>query len=433
MCVYSFIFIHIRVLGSGVGALARCLDNDKNLLKDLQSLAPPPKSSSSSKERSIIDTNQDDDSLRLASKIYSSITAYLITHPHLDHLSSLVINSSQKFGSFKHLIGFEKTLKGVELAFGGLLWPALASWANKGGLVERLQYFQVEPFSPFEIPSPYNQFTAVAYPVSHGTIGLIADAKTHAYLQVEKDPNQTYDSIAYFIELNEHQKSFLFWGDVEPDAISTLPRNKPVWIEAAKRFVLGNLKWIWIECSYTNSRPNNLLFGHFKPQLLIDELQTLGILVENFKQMNKDELINVNSSNFSLDDKYHEKFYENNNNNNNDYNNNEYNFYEKNYNDKSDFHPLSYQASKTLNEALFSGLNYNNKLGYNKHFYNVKHHKTYKPLDGLVIAITHVKEDPNKGVTVVSDTIMNELNSNKSTSELGVRFYKPKQGERVQF
>lgn len=37
----------------------------------------------------------------------------------------------------------------------------------------------------------------------------------------------------------------------------------------------GSLWGIIIECSYTNSVPNSLLFGHLKPSLLLNELDVL--------------------------------------------------------------------------------------------------------------------------------------------------------------
>lgn len=418
----------IRCTGSGVGALAKAIQSNPEMLQDLRETLPDAKNSANAPyppSTTKADTRQDADGFRLASRIYSSVTAYLITHPHLDHLAGLIINSSQKFGSYKRLIGFEKTLKGIELAFGGLLWPALASWSNCGGLVERLQYLQVEPFAKFDIPTPTSTFKCVPFPISHGTIGLVADARTHTYLQVEKDPNEVYDSIAYFVELEHQEKcrSFLFWGDVEPDAISTLPRNKPVWIETAKRFVLGELQWVWIECSYMNSRPNNLLFGHFKPDLLIDELETLAIIVEKFKKMPVEELRNVNAVEFSLDE------YINDNKSAND----EHIMSTDNADiDEDNSHPLSHQASKAVKKALFGGLNHAARIGYNKGFGLYKH-STSKPLDGLVISITHVKEDPMLGFDVVSETIMRELQGNSSALDLGVKFYRPKQGERIRF
>ncbi|TIB71195.1 hypothetical protein E3Q22_04153 [Wallemia mellicola] len=417
--------------GSGIGALSKAIQANPEMLDDLRNSLPDESCSASSAyppTTTKADTRQDVDGYRLASRIFSSITSYLITHPHLDHLAGLIINSSQKFGSYKSLIGFEKTLKGVELAFGGLLWPALASWSKAGGLVERLQFTQVEPFAKFDVLTPAVTFKCTPFPISHGTIGLVPDARTHAYLQVEKDPNEVYDSIAYFIEFEHQEKnrSFLFWGDVEPDAISTLPRNKPVWIEAAKRFVLGELRWIWIECSYMNNRPNNLLFGHFKPDLLIDELETLAIIVEKFKQLPVEELKNVNATEFSIDEYINESKMKD---------ETQSVSQDSVEDDENGSVPLSQQAnqaSQAVRKALFGGLNHALRIGYNKGF-GFFQHTTEKPLDGLVIAITHVKEDPMLGCDVVSETIMRELHSNSSTEDLGVKFYRPKQGERIMF
>ncbi|TIB29613.1 hypothetical protein E3P84_03650 [Wallemia ichthyophaga] len=441
--------------GSGVGALSRAIRSDISIVDDLREALPGDEyegasskadSNDTAHKKVTADTRHDTDSYRLASRIYTSITAYLITHPHLDHLAGLVINSSMKFGACKRLVGFEKTLKGIEVAFGGLLWPALASWASCGGLVERLQYMQIEPFAQFDVPgyvhdagsgsvsgtpshTANHTFSCTPFPISHGTVGLVADARTRAAVQVEKDPNEVYDSIAYFVEkhsdsAHKWQKSFsfLFWGDVEPDAISTLPRNKPVWAEAARRFVLDELRWVWIECSYTNARPNHLLFGHLKPDLLVDELQTLAIIVERFRRMGVEQLRSVNTSEFSVGGGSGSGSDQGYANADEDITAAQHNHTHSPIDNALDTpsHPLSHQASQAVNKALFGGLNHASRTGYNEGF-GVHRHTTSRPLQGLTIAITHVKEDPMLGCDVVGERILSELESNPATKNLGTQ------------
>jgi cAMP phosphodiesterase len=91
-------------------------------------------------------------------------------------------------------------------------------------------------------------------------------------------------------------------ADVEPDSISLDPRNRRVWEEVACRFRAGILDSVFvsqfpcslspasarltlarlaqIECSYDNSRPDELLYGHLCPRHVLAELAVLHELLE---------------------------------------------------------------------------------------------------------------------------------------------------------
>lgn len=96
------------------------------------------------------------------------------------------------------------------------------------------------------------------------------------------EPEQVcvYDSSAYFIQDQEHRREVLMFGDVEPDSISLSPRNAMVWKEAGPKVANGMLRAVFLECSYDDSRGNDRLFGHLKPQYIIEELQVLAGEVE---------------------------------------------------------------------------------------------------------------------------------------------------------
>lgn len=87
------------------------------------------------------------------------------------------------------------------------------------------------------------------------------------------------DSTAFFIRDTATHREVLIFGDVEPDSISLSPRNQWVWQEAARKIALGILGGIFIECSYDDSQPDNVLFGHLNPKHLISELQELARMV----------------------------------------------------------------------------------------------------------------------------------------------------------
>jgi cAMP phosphodiesterase len=91
------------------------------------------------------------------------------------------------------------------------------------------------------------------------------------------------DSTAFFIRDTDSHREVLIFGDVEPDTISLSPRNYWVWQEAARKIALGILGGIFIECSYDDSQPDNVLFGHLNPKHVIAELQVLAHMVIDAK------------------------------------------------------------------------------------------------------------------------------------------------------
>ncbi len=103
-------------------------------------------------------------------------------------------------------------------------------------------------------------------------------------------PNQdhdsvcVYDSSAYFIRESYSGREILMFGDVEPDSISLSPRNYVIWQEAAPRIANGNLKAIFIECSYDDSQTVDRLFGHLTPRFVVEELKVLAAEVEAIRQ-----------------------------------------------------------------------------------------------------------------------------------------------------
>ena len=86
----------------------------------------------------------------------------------------------------------------------------------------------------------------------------------------------TYDSTAFFIRNDITTREFLFLGDVEPDSVSSTPRNRIVWVAAASKIVTGKLGHIFLECSYRKGRNTEELFGHLSPEHVRDEMKTLA-------------------------------------------------------------------------------------------------------------------------------------------------------------
>ena len=91
-----------------------------------------------------------------------------------------------------------------------------------------------------------------------------------------------YESAAYFLRNNVTERELLFFGDVEPDSISSKPQTINVWNAAAQK-IPHTLASIFIECSWASDRADNLLFGHLNPVHLVDELVILALEVYKVK------------------------------------------------------------------------------------------------------------------------------------------------------
>ena len=272
-----------------------------------------------------------------AQHVVSMVDTYMITHPHLDHISGFVVNTAGPPGARpKKLAGLPGTIHAFKThIFNNVIWPNLSDENNGAGLVTYLRL--VEGGSPAlgdgegrgysevcdgllvkiwgvshghciekhshrgSASSPsgifgsqdltnqpprrdlYHHNHASATPrrqslLSQATLG--GSASPHG----EQEKVCVYDSSAYFIQDQEHRREVLIFGDVEPDSLSLSPRNFQIWQEAAPKIATGTLAAIFIECSYDDSRSNDRLFGHLKPVYVIEELKVLAAEVEIARQ-----------------------------------------------------------------------------------------------------------------------------------------------------
>lgn len=268
----------------------------------------------------------------------SLIESYLITHPHLDHISGFVINTAGPPGARpKKLAGLPGTIHAFKThIFNNVIWPNLSDENNGAGLVTYLRLVEggspalgdgegkgyseicdgllvkiwgvshghcIEKHShrgsassasgplpsqdasiPIQTPrrDPFTQVTT-SQPIprrqsllSQATFGGSTGGGAASPAAGEQDKFCVYDSSAYFIQEQDQRREVLIFGDVEPDSLSLSPRNLQIWQEAAPKIAAGTLAAIFIECSYDDSRGNDRLFGHLKPVFVIEELSALA-------------------------------------------------------------------------------------------------------------------------------------------------------------
>ena len=266
------------------------------------------------------------------------VSTYLITHPHLDHLSGFIINTAAFHNTSrpKKLAGLPSTVNAIKLhLFNDIIWPNLTDEDGGVGLVsfQRLAdggniavgegfgrgYIEVcdglcvramkishghctkGPTSLYhrgsdvglseattvkseDKPSTFSKSATRSSSISHqlmpGTPNLnTLGAQPASGLGDLMYREVVVDSTAYFIRDDATSREVLIFGDVEPDALSLNPRTAQVWAEAAPRIAGGLLRAIVIECSYDDSQADAVLFGHLAPRHLVKELESLASMV----------------------------------------------------------------------------------------------------------------------------------------------------------
>ncbi|KFZ15579.1 hypothetical protein V502_05534 [Pseudogymnoascus sp. VKM F-4520 (FW-2644)] len=252
------------------------------------------------------------------------VDTYLITHPHLDHISGLVVNTAALPGIRpKRIAALPSTISAFKNhIFNNVIWPNLSDENDGAGLVTYMRL--VEGGSAALGNAGSRGYVEICeglsiktWSVSHGHCmenhwhrgssvghGRISHDSIDATTMQRSSSNSTpgprhgsprqqysshppgqdgicvYDSSAYFIRDIKTGREVLIFGDVEPDSISLSPRNHTVWTDAAPKIANGTLKAIFIECSYSDSRNDDTLFGHLAPRFLIEELLALASHVD---------------------------------------------------------------------------------------------------------------------------------------------------------
>lgn len=217
---------------------------------------------------------------------FSPCRTFLISHGHLDHILSLVLAAGALPApvplsiprspvplSRRRIMGLKGVLDDITQIFNGRIWPSLANDSLDPDVHHSMYLY--DPIKPYllstnaidhaAVYAPLNpQLSVLAVPVSHGTI---------------LGTNNTYNSSAFFIRHNATHRQFLFFGDVEPDTIALRPSTRSIWAIAASLVVSSPnqlLSTIFLECSYEQSRPDHLLYGHLSPRHVLREMQALA-------------------------------------------------------------------------------------------------------------------------------------------------------------
>jgi len=183
--------------------------------------------------------------------IKTKFKGYLISHPHLDHLSGLVTNSPDD--SPKPIYGLPYTIDIIKDKY--FSWKSWANFGNEGEKPALSKYHYITLDTGKEIPLENTKMTVTAFSLSHST---------------------TSQSTAFLIGYN--QNYVLYLGDTGADNIEKSDKLNQLWKSIGPLISNKELKAIFIEVSFSNEQPDNLLFGHLTPKLLMDELNQLSTI-----------------------------------------------------------------------------------------------------------------------------------------------------------
>ncbi len=177
-----------------------------------------------------------------------NIKGYLISHPHLDHVAGLIINSPDD--SPKPIYGLPFCLDVIKEKY--FSWK---SWANFGNEGEKpmLNKYHYTPLVPGQaVALEQTTLRVQAFELSHSSPG---------------------QSTAFLVE--QSGDYLLYLGDTGADEVEQSNKLATLWQQVGGLIKAKKLKAIFIEVSFSNEQPTKLLFGHLTPALLMKELASL--------------------------------------------------------------------------------------------------------------------------------------------------------------
>lgn len=401
------------------------------------------------------------------------VSTYLISHPHLDHVSGFAVNTASflQGSQPKRLAALPSTINAIKHhIFNDIIWPNLSDENNGVGLVTYMRLVEggINDYGNGEGKGYLEVCDGLAvkcWSVSHGQCmkssnynmninddvvesklpqlspKKLQQSLSRSILEPEREKSHStarskicaYDSSAFFLRDDCTGKQLLIFGDVEPDSLSLSPRTAQVWGDAAPMVVAGVLSGVFIECSYDDSRSNETLFGHLSPRHLIAELRVLAEMVTSLKKSSSVDLSRKRKRHSDLLKSSRDS----------PGNGNE----RKSQNSQKSqrrLEELSVDSPVALSSYRYLRSTRNKSVAYENHIpevpsvvkdsYNalppINPPRTTRPLEGLQIIIMHVKDTLRDGPEV-SDTIMAQLRHHEEAVQLGCVFSISKAGTSI--
>jgi len=184
----------------------------------------------------------------------NNIKGYCISHPHLDHVAGLIINSPDD--STKNIYALPFCKEVLEEKY--FSWKSWANFANEGEKPILNKYYYKVLTAGEETSLENTSMFVTAFYLSH---------------------SNPYQSTAFL--LRQSDKYMLYLGDTGADTTEHAGNLQQLWYHIAPLIKEKKLKAIFIEVSFSNEQPDKLLFGHLTPRLLMQEINVLSGLTGN--------------------------------------------------------------------------------------------------------------------------------------------------------
>ena len=182
------------------------------------------------------------------------INSYFISHGHLDHTAGLVLNSPGD--SFKKNIYAIPSVIDVlkSSQFSSKSWSNFANEGDKP-TIGKYQYQYLVPEKEIEVPEA----------------GVFVTPFVLSHVK-------PYESTAFLVR---NQSDYLLYlGDTGPDEVEKSIQLANLWKHVAPLIQKKQLKFIFIEVSFSNKVADASLYGHFTPKWLMKEMSNLNQLAE---------------------------------------------------------------------------------------------------------------------------------------------------------
>lgn len=204
----------------------------------------------------------------LAARVLARASAFVISHPHLDHIQGLVLNSAwpQRPGDTAapaaEICGLAFTVAALQRhVFNGVIWPDLVG-------AGRLRLTVLDPHHRHTTAG--GAFHVTTFDLHHGPLHSGPPLGAPVGVAAPR-----YPLSAFLVQDAGSGAKILVFGDFEPDLVLGGSANARLWAAVARYVDDGLLRAVIMECSSPTVEPLVNLYGHMMPAHVIAEFQAL--------------------------------------------------------------------------------------------------------------------------------------------------------------